>query len=503
LSAAERDVQARNAARLRRLSAVNRVADQNRESMSGNRPQAALALGNFEFNPAQPGPATLVRMAIDPFVAIGSLLMCALVLGVPFTGPYVILSMLVFSLTFPGSRSLNMQGSAELGSYIASNWLLITGLLFLLGWSSQTLYAFDQRVLMAWVVITPFALFVAHWLAPGILKRALSADDVQRRAVIIGANEMGRRLATRIRENPFLGIHVDGYFDDRNVDRLKGIADGELLGKLDALPDYVREHKIDVIYGSLPAHSQPRMRALFDELHDTTASLYLVPDLLPFDMIQAKVDIVSGIPVLAVCETPYQGLNRLVKRLSDLVIASAILLLIAPLMLLIALGVKLSSPGPVLFKQRRYGLDGREILVYKFRTMTCMEDGDEIRQATEDDPRTTRFGRFLRRYSLDELPQFINVLQGRMSVVGPRPHAVAHNEMYRKLIRGYMIRHKVTPGITGLAQVQGLRGETETLDKMRERIESDLEYLRNWSLLFDLQIILRTIGVVAGRKNAC
>jgi len=164
--------------------------------------------------------------------------------------------------------------------------------------------------------------------------------------------------------------------------------------------------------------------------------------------------------------------------------------------------VKLSSPGPILFKQRRYGLDGRKIVVYKFRSMTVAEDGDLVRQATRNDSRITRFGAFLRRTSLDELPQFINVLQGRMSVVGPRPHAVAHNELYRKLIRGYMIRHKVRPGITGLAQVMGWRGETETVEKMKGRIEMDLTYLRNWSVLLDLQIILKTIVVVLGGRNA-
>jgi putative colanic acid biosynthesis UDP-glucose lipid carrier transferase len=171
-------------------------------------------------------------------------------------------------------------------------------------------------------------------------------------------------------------------------------------------------------------------------------------------------------------------------------------------MVAVAVGIKLTSPGPVLFTQRRYGLDGREIIVYKFRTMTVLEDGGVVRQATRDDARVTPLGAFLRKYSLDELPQFVNVLQGRMSVVGPRPHAVAHNETYRKLIGGYMIRHKVKPGITGWAQVNGLRGETETLDKMRERIEYDLSYLRNWSLQLDLQIVLKTILVVLRPQNA-
>jgi putative colanic acid biosynthesis UDP-glucose lipid carrier transferase len=248
--------------------------------------------------------------------------------------------------------------------------------------------------------------------------------------------------------------------------------------------------------------SQPRILRLLEDLRDTTASIYFVPDIFVSDLIQARVDSIGGLPVVAVCESPFYGFNGVVKRVSDIALASLILLLIAPLLLAIAVGVKLSSSGPILFKQRRYGLDGRKIVVYKFRSMTVAEDGDLVRQATRNDSRITRFGAFLRRTSLDELPQFINVLQGRMSVVGPRPHAVAHNEMYRKLIRGYMIRHKVRPGVTGLAQVNGFRGETETVEKMKGRIDMDLTYLRNWSLLLDLQIILRTVVVVLGRQNA-
>ncbi len=202
------------------------------------------------------------------------------------------------------------------------------------------------------------------------------------------------------------------------------------------------------------------------------------------------------------CETPFYGMNGLVKTASDFLLGGVILALVAPLLALIAIGVKLSSPGPVLFKQRRYGVDGRKIIVYKFRTMTVAEDGDVVRQATRNDSRITRFGAFLRKSSLYELPQFINVMRGRMSVVGPRPHAVAHNEMYRKLIRGYMIRHKVKPGITGLAQVNGMRGETDTVEKMQKRVEYDLAYLRNWSVLLDLQIILNTLAVVVKGSNA-
>jgi putative colanic acid biosynthesis UDP-glucose lipid carrier transferase len=268
-----------------------------------------------------------------------------------------------------------------------------------------------------------------------------------------------------------------------------------LIGRIDAVAPYVREHHVDLVYISLPMLAQQRILYLLNGLRDSTASVYFLPDIFLFDLINARFGRINGVPVVSIRDTPYFGVRRLVKRLSDILIASFILLLVFPLMALIAVGVKLSSPGPVLFKQRRYGLDGDEIKVFKFRSMTVTEDDDHIVQATTNDPRVTPFGRFLRKTSLDELPQFINVLQGRMSVVGPRPHAVVHNEMYRKVISGYMIRHKIKPGITGWAQVNGLRGETDSLEKMAERVGYDLEYIRNWSLTLDLWIILKTIKV--------
>jgi putative colanic acid biosynthesis UDP-glucose lipid carrier transferase len=275
-----------------------------------------------------------------------------------------------------------------------------------------------------------------------------------------------------------------------------------MLGKTEDMVQYVREHHIKMIFISQPISAQPRIRKLIDELQDTTASVYFLPDVYIFDLMQARFDNVGGMPVIAIRESPFMGLNSTVKRASDIVLSSIILLLLTPLLLVIALAVKLSSPGPVIFRQRRYGLYGEEIIVYKFRSMTVMENGATVTQASRNDQRLTRIGGFLRRSSLDELPQFINVLQGRMSIVGPRPHAVAHNEQYRKLIKGYMLRHKVKPGITGWAQVNGLRGETATLDKMEARIQYDLDYLRNWSLWLDLWIVLKTIKVVLARENA-
>ena len=447
---------------------------------------------------SQPGPGALLQAAVDPLVSIATLAAVVSFFGGRFDGACLILALLVFAMTFPGNLARATESAGELMLDIVTGWLAVVALLLLLGWASRTMGAFDERVLLAWAIATPAALFGAHRLLPLVLPRLLAAEGLRKTAVIAGANDLGRGLAARLRASPVQGINFAGYFDDRAAERI-----GEkVIGPIGALADHVRTHRIDIIYVALPMASQPRIIKLLEELRDTTASIYFVPDIFVFDLIQARVDSIGGLPVVAVCETPFYGFNGLVKRVSDYVLATLILVLIAPLLVAIAVGVKLSSPGPILFKQRRYGVDGRKIVVYKFRTMTVTEDGEVIRQVTKDDRRVTRFGALLRRTSLDELPQFINVLQGRMSVVGPRPHAVAHNELYRKLIRGYMIRHKVRPGITGLAQVNGFRGETDTVEKMKARIDYDLAYLRNWSVLLDLQIVLKTIVVVLKKQNA-
>jgi len=236
-----------------------------------------------------------------------------------------------------------------------------------------------------------------------------------------------------------------------------------------------------------------RVHDLLDALSDTTVSLYYLPDVVMSHLVQARTGEILGVPVITMRETPFHGYRGFAKRLMDVTIATGVLFAMAPVLLAVALGIKLTSPGPVLFRQRRYGLDGREITIYKFRTMTVAEDSGWVAQASPGDARVTAFGRFLRRWSLDEFPQLINVLQGRMSLVGPRPHAIAHNEEYRRLIKGYMVRHKVPPGITGLAQVKGFRGQTPRLQDMQGRVHFDLEYLNNWSLVLDLKILLMTI----------
>ena len=240
----------------------------------------------------------------------------------------------------------------------------------------------------------------------------------------------------------------------------------------------------------------------YRELRDTTASIYYVPDFFTFDLIQSRTSEIMGVPVVSMRETPFYGYRGVMKRVSDVGFTLILLIPTLPVMLALALLIRLNSKGPVIFRQRRYGLDGQEIVVYKFRSMYVTEDGQTIDQASKNDPRITPVGRFIRKFSLDELPQLFNVLQGRMSLVGPRPHAVAHNEQYRRLIKGYMIRHKVLPGITGLAQVNGCRGETRDLVQMEQRVAYDLDYLRHWSPLLDLKILFLTAFRVIHDRNA-
>ena len=446
------------------------------------------------------------KRLLDPFLIWGSLILIAWIYDEPFTGHYLVLMIITFfisSYIYEQTNIYRTWRNGKLLAYIRDTlvgWGIIIGILLFLGYATKLSYRFSEQVILAWFITTPLALIVSH-LAVRSIASSLRKKGEARSAVIIGANEIGLKLAERIIEYPYMLMEVRGFFDDRDKSR-SPIDQIPLLGRVSEVANYVREHGIQMIFISLPMSAQPRIRKLLDDLHDTTASIYFLPDVYIFDLMQARFDNVGGLPVVAICESPYSGIDIVVKNISDFVLSTIILILLSPLMLGIAIAVKLTSPGPAVFKQRRYGLNGEEIIVYKFRSMAVCEDGSHITQAQKDDRRLTKVGVFLRRNSLDELPQFINVLQGRMSIVGPRPHAVAHNELYRKLIKGYMLRHKVKPGITGWAQVNGLRGETQTLEKMKARIEYDLHYLQNWSIWLDLWIIMRTVWVVLRRDNA-
>ena len=441
---------------------------------------------------------SLVAAFLEPAIAVLVFLAASLAYDEPILRSDLTLCLLVLALTFPGQNRFQDR-PLNAAVDIATSWVILLLILLLCGYATRSLSFFNSQVLLWWALLTPALHWCAVFAGRNFLRRMAARPGQQRTVVIVGAGALAVRLARALSGR---GAAFQGYFDDRADDRVHGEARPRRLGSLRQVAAHVRENAVQEVYITLPLGSQPRIVALLEQLQGTTASVFFVPDVFGISIIQGRLQEIGGVPVVGICETPFTGTNRLVKRASDIVIASLVLLLTAPLMLMLAAGVKLSSPGPVLFRQRRNGLAGEEIVVYKFRSMRAMDDGAEVPQAVKADPRITPFGAFMRRRSLDELPQFINVLQGRMSVVGPRPHAVAHNGQYRRLIKAYMVRHKVKPGITGWAQVNGFRGETETLEKMQGRVEYDLEYLRNWSLRLDLQIIARTIKLVFFDRHA-
>ena len=461
-------------------------------STSGTSPRRASGLlGKDNLLPA-------IEALLDPAVLALSLGVISIRFEGELLSPYLILSVMAFAITYPGTSHLQSSVWRMIFGVIFS-WILIASLLMLLGFITKDFDEFSKSALITWLWAAPLCQISARLALRAAAPYLMKLQGPPQRAIIVGLNEQGMALASRFESTSFSGIELSGFFDDRERNRLDSVDSDEsvpILGKLSDLPAFVKDNHIQLIYLSLPMTSQPRILEVLDELRDTTASIYFVPDMFVTDLIQGHSGTICGMPVISVCDTPFTGTSGTVKWVSDKILALLILFLISPILVIIAAAIRFGSPGPVIFKQRRYGLDGEEILVYKFRSMTVCEDGGAIQQAQKNDSRITRLGAFLRKTSLDELPQFINVLQGRMSIVGPRPHAVAHNELYRSLIKGYMIRHKVKPGITGWAQVNGFRGETDTLDKMQSRIDYDIDYLRHWTLKLDLQIILKTVLVV-------
>ena len=345
--------------------------------------------------------------------------------GVPLSEPYQALLIIVALLALilmsgrPGERFEARISIWDTVIPVLASWLALLVVLLIIGYATKTSGKYSRVVLFAWALTTPAMIIAVQLLIDSVFSRIWKSSRYKRKAVIVGANPHSLLLAEKIRGDRQLGLSIEGVFEDRSGERLGQMGPNRLLGRLKDLPDYVRANGIDLIYFALPIRNIQRVSELLDELHDTTASIYYVPDVFVFDLIQCRTDEIDGLPVVALCETPFYGSRGLAKRLTDLGIALAVLLVLSPLLLVIALGIKLTTPGSVIFKQRRYGLDGREILVYKFRTMYVTEDSGEIRQATKNDSRVTPIGSFLRKYSLDEIPQFVNVLKGDMSVVGP------------------------------------------------------------------------------------
>ncbi|MCC2676752.1 MAG: wcaJ 1 [Ramlibacter sp.] len=444
---------------------------------------------------SEQGQWWLVKSVLDRALMALSYLCTVAAFGMPFRANDLIVVLIVLMVSAPG-RIPYRRMSASIAWQIVKHWgltvlfvALVAGLLRVIFPAEAVLVAPGPA--MGWAALSLVTLLAAHAVSPFMaphVSRLYKKDKV----LIVGINDMALRLSRLIASGEADGQQLVGYVEDRSPERLQRVVGERVLGGFDDIGELTRANGVSFIYLTIPMSPQPRVLGLLEQLRDTTASVFFVPDVFIAQLVQGRVSTVAGLPMVSVCDTPLQGLATVKKRALDLAVTIAALPFLLPVLGVIAVLIKATSEGPVIFRQRRFGLNGREITVLKFRTMRVMEDGHTTyTQVTRDDDRVTPIGRFLRRTSLDELPQVFNVLAGDMSLVGPRPHPIAVNEQYRKLIAGYMIRHKVKPGITGWAQVHGQRGGND-LDSMRKRTEYDLAYLRSWSLGLDLRILWKT-----------
>ncbi len=380
-------------------------------------------------------------------------------------------------------------------SQVFITWFWVVFGLLILAYATKTSSIYSRRILLTWIILAPVLLSLFRIGLRTFLHSIRSKDRNIRTVAIIGADEQAIQLVEEINRLSWLGMKVIGYFDDKFSVGYQPVPESplEVIGTTKDIVERAKNNEFDTIFIALPMDNESTISSLIGELSDTTAVTYIIPDLFISGLLHTRWGYMGNIPFLSIHDRPFNDIDGWAKRAEDIILASLILLIISIPMLIIAVLIKLTSKGPAIFKQRRYGISGNGINIYKFRSMSVTEDGDVIKQAEKNDSRITPLGKFLRKTSMDELPQFINVLQGKMSIVGPRPHAVAHNEQYRKEIFGYMLRHTIRPGITGWAQVNGWRGETDTLDKMENRVDYDLWYINNWSIMLDLKIIALTI----------
>ncbi len=460
----------------------------------------------------RPYSALLVQFGriLDNLLIILCLYLACWINGENCSGDYwpaVILIIVVFSIVAQSNQLYRSWRIAPLHTeldLIWRSWIYASLVLVFVLYLSDRISHYPRLVLLSWILATPVFISLIRLVTRLGLRTLRSLGRNCRTVVVIGATDMGQRIADSINFMPWTGLKFKGFFDDRiSENKNDRVCDTTpISGPVDELVKIARNGEIDIIYIALPMRSELRIKELLEKFSDTTVSIYYAPDFTVFDLLHAQWEHYGNIPIVRIVDSPFQGTNAIVKRIEDVILALVILMIITLPMLIIALAIRLTSPGPVIFNQRRYGLNGEVFYIWKFRSMTTCEDGADFSQVTCGDPRVTALGAFLRRTSLDELPQFINVLQGRMSIVGPRPHPIALNEQHRKLVNRYMLRHKVMPGITGWAQVNGYRGETDTLDKMKKRIEYDLEYIQNWSVWFDLQIIILTVFHVLFDRDA-
>jgi len=469
---------------------------------------------------AHHGKLLFLLRTMDALVIGASLMAACWLTERTLDAKYTIVAVLgiLFFHVFRNATGVDLPGRvrpmAQQTTRLLANWVLTVVALLTVGFLAKASHDYSRVTILAWFALGTAGLLAWRVGMRLLLQEARMRGRNTRTVAICGATEAGMRMAQHIEESPWYGLDLVGFYDDRYgpgethhigsterpdlqdaSERVTEVPSrfGGMRGDFESLIADARAGKVDTVYVAIPLRGEGRIREVIARLADTTVTVHVIADLLLSDLLQSGWSTVGPIPVLSVYDTPFRGINSWLKRMEDIVLGAIILGIISIPMAVIALAIKLTSKGPIFFQQTRYGLNGQPIRVLKFRTMSVAEDGDHVKQAQRGDSRITKLGALLRRTSLDELPQFINVLSGEMSIVGPRPHAVAHNEEYRGLIPGYMLRHKVKPGITGWAQVNGWRGETDTIGKMEKRIEHDLAYIRRWDLWLDLKIIFLTV----------
>ncbi len=392
-------------------------------------------------------------------------------------------------------------------------WSISFLALFVLGFLTKQTDAYS-RIFMTELFLVGFvAQSLIHFLVRVINRRVHKNSQVTDNVIIVGQGQLANYLEHKITSNPWLNERVIGNVSiEEEANHQRKVQKSELneypqsrtihLGKVAELPDLIDAHDINTIYIVTPLESSRVLEELYFVLLDKHVSIHWIPDIFSLRLINHSVKEIAGIPVLTLSETPLTGVSKLGKAIEDKVLSFLILLMIIPVLIVVAIAVKLDSPGPIFFRQKRAGWNGKTFSIWKFRSMRINQqaaDGETLQQAKKNDPRITKVGAFIRRTSLDELPQVFNVLKGDMSLVGPRPHAIQHDEVYSQRISDYYARHNIKPGITGLAQVRGYRGETKEIDQMTKRIESDIEYINNWSIWLDLSILMRTATAFTGK----
>jgi len=441
--------------------------------------------------------ATL-QLVVDFVIVLFSLFLLAMIKDGSVKTAYQVLAVItLLSMWFVySSQGVYRRANGYLkGCFrISIAWLTVILFLTVLGFLTKTSSVFSRQVLITWAVTAWLFQLIAFCCISYVAKQYRERFSRNLPTLVIGTGTVAKHLITSLNQNRWLPDHVIGCVSG---DEEEGVEEPpiRLLGRLENIRSIIQQHGVRRIYIALPMSESEQIEGLNIDLLDMNVDVIWVPDIFALNLLNHSVREVAGVPLISLNESPLSVSKSasLIKAMLDKSIAVVALIFLSPLMLWVAFKVKQSSPGPIIFRQHRHGWDGRIIEVWKFRSMkTHVEGGDKVTQATREDPRVTEIGRFIRRTSIDELPQLFNVLQGTMSLVGPRPHAVAHNDYYSDKINAYLARHRIKPGITGLAQVSGYRGETETLDKMQKRVEYDLAYINNWSVGLDLKILIKT-----------